>query len=743
MFKQKKIKTKFLITLLLVSILSQAIIAGFSYSELISLTNYSQNLIKDLGNTATGDSKSALKDQSEEYLLKLANEQAESVELSLQRVSDEVSSLASSTESLYKSSKKFTDEILPMPEETSPGVLEDVNSASGKIYAVDRQHSNLSQNIIVPFNTALSSTTNSNDRPVPINIKNEMALLGNMNYIIKPIYISQNNIDNIFIGTTSGIVYDYSIYSSENKYDPITRTWFKDAKDELLNRNDKACWQETYTDIRGNTCITCSKAFKDANGNIAGVVGIDMLLSTIQDDVLDLKAGQQGYSFVVNSDGKIIIHPDYYKEGFIAEPLTSDVDQSYKDLINEMKNGQKGVLDVSINNSSYYAGFSPLEQTGWSIAILGDLNEITAPMVNTSNKIDEAAVQSQGYMNGQLNQTLFRFSIIFTIFIILAIFLSSKTAKSITKPILKLVEGTKKIGKGNLRYKIQINSNDEIGELATSFNKMSANLKKYMENLKATTAEKERIDSELSIAKTIQENMLPCIFPPFPTRDDFDIYATMNPAREIGGDFYDFFLLDENHIAIVIADVSGKGVPAALFMVIAKTLIKNQTCNAKDPAKVFEIVNNQLCENNKAEMFVTAFMGILNIQTGVMTYANAGHCPPLIYRNNKNFEFLKVKPGFVLAGMENTKYKNDTINIQPGDMIYLYTDGVTEANNINSELFSEKRLKTILNDPHTKRLDITRILEKVKNEIDLFSTGTKQSDDITMLLLKYTKHDFK
>jgi len=227
-----------------------------------------------------------------------------------------------------------------------------------------------------------------------------------------------------------------------------------------------------------------------------------------------------------------------------------------------------------------------------------------------------------------------------------------------------------------------------------------------------------RMAAELNVATQIQTSMLPCIFPAFPHRDEFDIYAIMQPAKEVGGDFYDFFMVDEHILAMVVADVSGKGIPAALFMVIAKTLIKNNVQSGKSPKEVFETVNEMLCENNEAQMFVTVFMGIWDMRTGTFTYINAGHNPPLIKRAGGDYEWLPTKPGFVIAGMEGMKYKQDELVINEGDTIFMYTDGVTEAENLNKELFGESRLIEKLNS--NKYADLIELITSIKNEIDLF-----------------------
>ncbi len=284
---------------------------------------------------------------------------------------------------------------------------------------------------------------------------------------------------------------------------------------------------------------------------------------------------------------------------------------------------------------------------------------------------------------------------------------------------------------------LHIHTGDEIEHLSLSIKTMEREINEYIHNLTAVTAEKERIGTELNVATKIQASMLPCIFPAFPDRPELDIYATMNPAKEVGGDFYDFFLTDENHLALVMADVSGKGVPAALFMVIAKTLIKNHAQTGQGPAEVFTNVNRQLCENNEAGMFVTAWMGLLDLRTGALSYANAGHNKPLVKKKDGAYQWLETRPGFVLAGMEDIRYRQAELTLEKGDRIYLYTDGVTEALNPALELFSDPRLQEVLNSQGMQGVSVEVLLRKMKEEIDLFAQGAEQADDITMLALEY------
>lgn len=282
---------------------------------------------------------------------------------------------------------------------------------------------------------------------------------------------------------------------------------------------------------------------------------------------------------------------------------------------------------------------------------------------------------------------------------------------------------------------LDIHTGDEVENLSHALKRMERDINGYIENLTHVTAEKERIGAELSVATHIQASMLPCIFPAFPNRREFDIYATMTPAKEVGGDFYDFFLVDDDHLAVVIADVSGKGVPAALFMVIAKTLIKDHTQSGKPPEEVFTEVNRQLCEANDENLFVTAWMGVLEISTGKLVYVNAGHNPPVIGRKNGETEFLRSRPGFVLAGLDFTKYRAGSLELMPGDLLYLYTDGVTEAMNTAQELYGEERLKRTLDANVSAAPE--EIFKAVKKDLDDFVAEAPQFDDITMLAMRY------
>ncbi len=312
----------------------------------------------------------------------------------------------------------------------------------------------------------------------------------------------------------------------------------------------------------------------------------------------------------------------------------------------------------------------------------------------------------------------------------------------VTKPIGRLAEFTRGVvSSGQFKTQsIELRTGDEIEELGKAFNFMLVELDHYISDLTSLTAEKERISAELDVATHIQSSMLPCIFPAFPDRSEFDIYATMDPAKEVGGDFYDFFMVDERHLAIVMADVSGKGVPAALFMVIGKTLIKDHTQSGADLGSVFSQVNDILCESNSEGLFIIAFEGVLDLATGEFMFVNAGHELPFIAKAGEPFSPYKIRAGFVLAGMEEMTYRCGSITLEPGDKIFQYTDGVTEATDGENRLYGMERLERVLRENTGK--DPHQLLPLVKADIDAFVGDAPQFDDITMLCMEF-KHYMK
>ena len=295
--------------------------------------------------------------------------------------------------------------------------------------------------------------------------------------------------------------------------------------------------------------------------------------------------------------------------------------------------------------------------------------------------------------------------------------------------IHKINGSLSQITDGDLSVHVNVRENQEFASLSDDINATVDTLKHYIAEAE------QRIDRELEFARQIQRSSLPSVFPPYPERKDFDIYASMDAAREVGGDFYDFYLTDAGRLCFLVADVSGKGIPGALFMMRAKTLLRNLAESGRDIAEVFTQANSGLCENNDAEMFVTAWLGSLDLQTGLLEYVNAGHNPPLLREKDGGFTYLRTRPNFILAGLEETRYRKQQVQLTPGAQVFVYTDGVTEAADTDNVLYGEERLERVLNEkPGTPRELCTR----VRADIDAFARGAEQSDDITTLCVTWS-----
>ncbi len=311
-------------------------------------------------------------------------------------------------------------------------------------------------------------------------------------------------------------------------------------------------------------------------------------------------------------------------------------------------------------------------------------------------------------------------------------------------PIEKLTEGTKAFTDEETGYRpeavisMNIHSGDELEVLYNETRIMQQKILDYVENITKITAEKERIGAELNVATQIQASMLPRIFPAFPEMEEFDLFASMDPAKEVGGDFYDFFLIDDHHLALVMADVSGKGVPAALFMAISKTLIKDRAAESLDPADILANANNQLSEENDEGLFVTVWLGILDLTNGTLCFSDAGHEYPVLVHGNGEIELVKAaKKKPPVATMEGIPYATNTISLVPGDLLFLYTDGVPEATNASDELYGMERLESCMKKNY--KLEVTELLPAVRRDVDAFVGSAPQFDDLTMLAVRINK----
>jgi sigma-B regulation protein RsbU (phosphoserine phosphatase) len=359
-------------------------------------------------------------------------------------------------------------------------------------------------------------------------------------------------------------------------------------------------------------------------------------------------------------------------------------------------------------------------------------------------QIDRYTNAAQKEMAEALKRILIQFAGIFSVSVVLVIFFSYQLSNAIVSPIKKLTESVGEIGKGRLDVQAPVDGRDEIAELGATFNKMTADLRQYIKNLREITVEKERINSELSIASAIQNDMLPRIVPPFSGNDNYELFGKMTPAKLVGGDFYDFFYIDEaqTKLGCVIADVSGKGVPAALFMVIAKTVVKQQMLQTGSLGEILKNLNDHLNADNPRSMFVTIFICALDLATGELRYANGGHNPPLLSQGSSppggtegGFQFMKLKKGVPPGMLEDETYVESSIILAPGARLFLYTDGVNEAMNRNEDEFGNDRMLETANS--LLELEPRAFDEQMRRTLADFMDGAEQSDDITTLILHF------
>ena len=490
---------------------------------------------------------------------------------------------------------------------------------------------------------------------------------------------------------------------------------------------------DTYT---GKIVVECAAPVY-AHGKFVGVVGADMFLDSMS-EYINKSSENGGYVCVINNDGQVIFAPE--DNGVFtaelsdkAEDIRNSSNKDLADFVSAALLQQTELRIVNVNGKDYYMSGSPMNTVGWAVVsfIEKDITEQpTQLMMSEYDRINnEAASKFNEGAERSKQTTLVMIAVILVLGTVGALFVAGR----IVKPVEHMTKRITEISGTDLAFEMEdiYRTDDEIQVLAESFAKLSERTRDYIGQITRITAEKERIGAELELATRIQADMLPNIFPPFPERNDIDIFASMTPAKEVGGDFYDFFLIDSDHLGLVMADVSGKGIPAALFMMASKILVKNYAMTGSSPSKVLEQTNAQICSNNELEMFVTVWFGVLEISTGRMTAANAGHEYPIIKKANGDFELYKDKHGFVVGGMDGMRYKDYELTLEKGDVLFLYTDGVAEATNAANELFGTDRLLAVLNSSSTS--DPKTLLENVKSAVDEFVGEAEQFDDLTML----------
>jgi sigma-B regulation protein RsbU (phosphoserine phosphatase) len=548
----------------------------------------------------------------------------------------------------------------------------------------------------------------------------ETYLLGNAEGIFRLTMEGHPEITTICIATESGqnLQFDKDAAQKIGTIGPDLvlhdRLWYTEP------RQGRALYiSDTYRDIAGRGLTVTMSAPLYAGGVFRGVLCFDLRIDDLDRQIRELVVNDSGWVELLGA-GKVISAPNLTMENEYALPPFWDALQGADD---------SGSTTAVIDGENVFVVWDALPLTGWKLCYIMPERGVTAPAETARGQILTLAEASAAETRRYIGVSILIIAALLLILIVLSVLIAVVVSRKLSGPIVRLTAGAEEIGAGALDRVLSVSTGDEIEALANTINDM-------VRDIKRITGEKEHIGAELAVAAKIQAAMLPSIFPPFPERDEIELYASMQPAKEVGGDFYDFFMPDANTLAVVIADVSGKGVPAALFMVIAKTLIKNNAQMGKSPKEVFETVNKILCENNEADMFVTVFMAYLDMRTGALTCVNAGHNPPLLARGGQ-CAWVRLSPGFVLAGMDPITYTQTTLTMEPGDMLYIYTDGLTEAMDTKDTLWGNERLKDAVE--RYAGLSLRELTAAVKEEIDVFARGAEQADDITMLALRYTK----
>ena len=574
-------------------------------------------------------------------------------------------------------------------------------------------------------------------------VADRIGLAANMSDMMVTLFGASADTNSCFIALPEGafiVVDDRSASKFSESGEPVvydcrTRPWY-----QLAVERETLIFTDVDVDaFTGDIGIVCAMPVY-VDGKLAAVVGSDLFLTSMADAIRSSDE-DGGFEVVVNGNGHVVFSPKnegvfQVVESSNASDLRDGTNPELSAMVADAMKGKTGVRLVQVGDVAYYMSGAPMETVGWALLYAIEQEKIDAPAQMLRESYQSIANETTQTYLAKRKITSFSAAAVLLTLTILALASAIILGKKIVKPLNLITLKIANLSETNLEFTMEdaFRTDDEIEVLAESFAKLSHRTVEYVAEVRRVTAEKERIGTELHMANQIQESMLPSIFPAFPERKEFDIYAVMDPAREVGGDFYDFFLIDQDHLCMVIADVSGKGIPAALFMMISKIIIQSCAMLGRDAGEILTKTNEALCSNNRMEMFVTVWIGILEISTGRLTAANAGHEYPAIMTGSR-FELLKDKHGLVIGAMPGIMYKEYEMELKPGDKLFLYTDGVAEATHGGDELFGTKRMLEALNREPDAGPE--QLLKNVRRAVDQFVGNDEQFDDLTMMCIEY------
>jgi sigma-B regulation protein RsbU (phosphoserine phosphatase) len=693
------VRAKILAVFLALSVISLLITGFVALTTISDVGSYAQQSSTILGKEAIADSTRALQDSTEVYLIRIASDQAEIIDDILWSSEEELDILAEYALSA-QNNPAYQSQI---PSYSSTDPPQDPLSGTGVLLA--------------PGATASAGSE-------------EYSALAGMDDLLAAVYRTDGDLTSVYVVSESGIMRLYPWQEiSGPVFDPRTRPWYVAAK-----ASDHAVWTGPYVDAAGNGLIlTCSRSVKTRYGT--WVFASDATIDQIN-AYTNLTLEGKGYSVIVDNNGKIVSRPGLSANGARwDQPYAGEnaflVDNSdFSAVSRNMTAGKTGVERVLFNNNETFVAYAPISSLNWSYSVSMPASEIVAPIMVTEGKILSSTRAADIHISEQTERIRNLFMGLFCLLLIVVILLAWQLARIITRPVDALKEGATALGRGDLSARVWIHSGDEFEDLACSFNRMASDLRKNIENLKRTTAEKERYTKELEIAKEIQGTFLPESVPEIP---GFEIAAVTTPAMEIGGDLYDFIPVSGNRQGFVIADVSGKGISAALFMAVSHTLLHASSMAEPDPSRSVRNANRLIYEDGRSSMFITVFYGVLDPKTLEFTYVNAGHNPPLLFRNGEAGIWMTDAKGIAMGVVPDVDISPATVRFGHGDLLVLYTDGVTEAFNVKDEPFGEERLIACIDK--NRALAAEDILTALLEEIRQFSGAAPQSDDITLMVI--------
>ncbi|MBQ3431670.1 MAG: SpoIIE family protein phosphatase [Clostridia bacterium] len=574
-------------------------------------------------------------------------------------------------------------------------------------------------------------------------IQKKLGLIGNLSELMIAVY-NNAHVDSCYVALPDGVMllvdnHSGTKFDKNGKIIPIPirdRLWYTGAA-----KTGKLHYTDVTTDLfTGEISIMCSLPVYQ-NGKLVAVIGCDMFLNDVSNAVNDT-AREGSFICIVNQHGHVLFSPQ--KEGTFqvtadekAQDLRKSKNTQLADFVKASLKKNTKLQLIEADGQTYYVVGAPIENVGWAVMSFVPKSLADKPAAAMIEQIDDIQKGATESFSKGWSKSIMTIAVLLLIVLAGMITAALISSKRIVKPLEAMTNRVQSLGENDLQFHMEdtYRTRDEIEVLAESFAKLSAKTVEYISAVERVTAEKERIGVELSLATRIQADMLPSLYPAFPERPEFDIYASMDPAKEVGGDFYDFFLVDDDHLCVFIADVSGKGVPAALFMMASMIILANNAQMGKSPAQILHDTNVAICANNREEMFVTVWLGILEISTGKLTAANAGHEFPVVKLPNGDFELFKDKHGFVIGGLDGAKYKEYDIQLQPGSKLFLYTDGVPEATNSEKELFGMQRMLDALNA--VPEASPRETLENMRSAVDAFVQEAEQFDDLTMVCIEY------